>query len=156
MEFVAADRHARGNRLINKSTEDFVPAATCQPARNPIISRREWVFSLAETKKGKHGTINNSLDARQFVRPETDSVLYSFNFFLSELSGERIRPFQIVSQTSFESDRSLLSLLLHLAIVVGCEIIFENRVNLNNEIYKVSVKKEKRTMDLIRCQKESE
>lgn len=146
MEFVVADRHARGNRLINKSTEDFFPPATCcQPARNPIISRREWVFSLAETKKGKHGTINNSLDARQFVRPETDSVLYSFNFFLSELSGERIRPFQIVSQTSFESDRSLLSLLLHLAIVVGCEIIFENRVNLNNEIYKISVKKEKRT-----------
>lgn len=73
---VARDRHARGNRLINKSTQDFVvrddDLSTSEKSDN--LSAGMGFFVSAETKKGKYGTINNSLGARQFVRRGTNSI----------------------------------------------------------------------------------
>lgn len=93
MEFAAEDRHARGNRLINKSTEDFV--ATCQRARNPIISNEGTRLSPADKKEELSGTINNSLSARQFVRRETNSIASGRSF-----SSPTSRTREIVSQSS--------------------------------------------------------
>lgn len=93
MEFAAEDRHARGNRLINKSTEDFV--ATCQRARNPIISNEGTRLSPADKKEELSGTINNSLSVRQFVRRETNSIASGCSF-----SSPTSQTREIVSQSS--------------------------------------------------------
>lgn len=118
MEFVAADRHARGNRLINKSTGRFRPRDLSTGEKSDNLSAGMGFFVGGNGKKGKYGTINNSLDARQFVRPETDSVLFSRSTFssLRSWTGKGSDLFGSFLKPSNPYYPIVLSLLLHIIL----------------------------------------